>query len=108
MRKLGILFLFMSSSVFAGDLVSSGGIVTSVTALHTDTVSLTVSGGVNNICEDQTINFKLENMTGSDPNGALQRIYSTILTAFSTNTPVRIHLYIDNNCSNAQFIKLSK
>jgi hypothetical protein len=53
------------------------------------------------------ITFMLSSMPGGDP-GALQRVYATMLLAFSTGLPVDIASYTSStNCASAAFVQIT-
>ena len=96
--------LLLTMPVYAGYLVY-GGVVTTVanTANNSDTFLIKVTGGVNNLCEGQWIQFPAGEAFNSEVH---KRAYSTALTALTARMPVTIHNYADNSCTKAVQIQI--
>jgi hypothetical protein len=81
---------------------NSNAFSVTVSSLATSSGVCTQGGG-----GGPAITFMLSSMPGNDP-GALQRVYATMLLAFSTGLPVDIASYTSaTNCASAAFVQIT-
>ena len=102
------LGLLVSLNVFAAGYIAENSIVTEVRNTGGNNSAarfeLVVSEGTGD-CIGRTIIFPAS--AAMDPE-AHSRAYASALTAFSTGSNVKIYNYIDDTCSNAAYISISK
>ncbi|UAB71656.1 hypothetical protein INR79_07095 [Vibrio sp. SCSIO 43132] len=105
MKRFVLPLLLFSTSALSGDIVTNG-VITEVrnTGNNMDMFEIIVSNGTGP-CSGKTIKFPRSDAATKEIH---DRAFSMALTAFASDSKIRVHNYRDDTCDHAVYITIRK